>query len=292
MVCTYRTSQRLPVDTLVGDIQSSLGGRQLGSSTPVWIQAWGGEGGHGGSGSTGAPGRAGYAMTVSSVGTLTAKTLYLYVANGGTHHRGSAGQGGASTIVSTQMLSQTDVGRAGRWSWPAAPAEEAMIAAAASSEVAAATAASPSPAGPTPAARTEWGIPTPRAKTVATAATWGTLPARAARPAGGGCRRQVGARRARRRLEDRRPDRRLEQRRRVDPDAADWTGGAGGHGKGGGGGGYGGGGGGKGCDNQGSGGGGGGGSWKQVAALTDPDAPTDSKQSPNTSQQVVLTFNL
>jgi hypothetical protein len=78
----------------------------------------------------------------------------------------------------------------------------------------------------------------------------------------------------------------------VDPDAADWTGGAGGHGKGGGGGGYGGGGGGKGCDNQGSSGGGGGGSWKQVAALTDPDAPTDSKQSPNTSQQVVLTFNL
>ena len=85
---------------------------RLDSSTPVWVQAWGGRGAKGASsgGTAGAfGGYAGYAMTIFSVGSLTGKQLYLYIGASGSEHANYSGQGGASTIVGTQAISQMNL---------------------------------------------------------------------------------------------------------------------------------------------------------------------------------------
>jgi hypothetical protein len=95
MVCTYTSSQDIAVDSMVSQFHSELD-RSIASSVPVWIQAWGGNGGNvetNGLDASAKSGKPGYAITVASVGSLTDKHLYIYVANGGTHHKHSSGQG-------------------------------------------------------------------------------------------------------------------------------------------------------------------------------------------------------
>jgi hypothetical protein len=113
ITCTYTSSTRLSLDSMVSGVETALG-RPVGSSTPLWVQAWGGRGAMGANGPAGPPpdlngasgGYAGYAIAVSSVSTLSGETLYLYVGASGSKHANYSGQGGGSTIVSTESLSR------------------------------------------------------------------------------------------------------------------------------------------------------------------------------------------
>ncbi len=280
--CTYTSSTTLSVDSMVSQLQSGLG-RPIDSPTPLWVQAWGGRGAKGASdrGDDGAfGGYAGYAISVPSVGALSGDELYLYVGASGSEHANSGGQGGASTIVSTQAISRiTDfpgglqvvaggsgggargcggVGRGGGGG-----------VAIASNALTDQSGAGPSGGGRAVGQGGSGGDGGGAGDTDEGAGTDGL--------GGYGGQGKLSSTVGWVNLDA------------VDPAAAGWTTGAGGGGHGGGGGGYGGGGSGGAC-----GGGGGGGSWARsyVRAMFDPDSPLDSEQADGAQSKVVLTFNL
>ncbi len=285
ITCTYTSSTRLSVDSMVSQLESALG-RQIDSSTPLWTQAWGGRGAQGADSGSLYPGAyggyAGYAIAVTSIGTLSGDTLYLYVGASGSKHANSGGQGGASTIVSTQAISSIAAfpggvqvvaggsGGGGKGCPGRGGAGGVAIAAASLGDV---NGSGQSGQGANVGGGGSGGNGGAAGGKDDSAGTDGLGgyggPGKLSSAVGwvnGGA---------------------------VDPAAAGWATGAGGGGHDGGGGGYGGGGAGASC-----GGGGGGGSWAHALVkvdgllFVDPDVPTDSEQGDGAQSRVVLTFHL
>ncbi len=293
ITCTYTSSTKLPFDSMESQLESALD-RQLDSSTPVWIQAWGGRGAKGANweGNPGAfSGYAGYAITVQSVGALTGRTLYLYVAADGSKHANYSGQGGASTIASTQPLSQSSSVPGGLIAVAAGSGgggkagENCYGGRGGNGGVAIATQQSTSGyggngGGPTQGAGGNDG-------------RGGAGGGSAGNTGAGGLGGYGGAGNSKGSASG------WVEVDAVDAAADGWNAGAGGEGRGGGGGGgYGGGGGGGECtyvksvSGDANGGGGGGASWALGDALGDANAPADSKQGDGVSSKVVLTFDV
>ena len=293
--CTYMSSTKLSVNSMVTALEAARGGRELASSTPVWIEAWGGQGARGASGDgvKGAlGGDGGYATTVSTVGALTGKQLYLYVGASGSKHANYSGQGGASTILSTQAISQIDdlpgglqVVAGGGGGGPRGSSRCSASRGGAGGVAIATTGTGNRTASGQSGQGTvnQGGGGNPDETTAAAGGAAGDRYASAGTAGLGGPGGQgsqgstVG----------------WVDLNAVDSAAAGWTTGAGGRGRGGGGGGgLGGGGGGGSAREDCAVGAGGGGSWASHYAAYDPDSPQSSKQAEGASSTVVLTFNL
>lgn len=290
VTCTYTSSTKLSFNSMLSQIEGAVG-RKSSASTPVWVQAWGGRGAKGASsgGYAGAyGGYAGYAITVSSAGTLTGNTLYLYVGASGSKHANYSGQGGAASIVSTQPISVNS----------SVPGSTLVVAGG---------------SGGGGNSCGDGGGGRGGAGGVAVAGhvkhdalsgqknfnpgygggggTGGYGGSPGGNPGGNGLGGYGGAGNSDGSSTG------WVNVAAVDPAATGFNAGAGGEGRGGGGGGgYGGGGGGGGCKGSGTerfnGGGGGGGSWTlEPNAVNDSDAPIDSKQDDGAQSKVVLTFN-
>lgn len=292
VMCTYTSSTRLSVDEMVRLLRATYGNDKVTSSTPVWIQAWGGRGAKGASAGDvdtagGFGGYAGYAMTISSVATLTGKQLYLYVGANGSKHANYSGQGGGSTIVSTQAISQIR-------NFPG----PLLVLAGGSGGGGASC-------GSTYAGRGgAGGVVYPGQLTVGGGKGTGYTPGEggsdgtggasgggASDPGADGFGGYGGAGNSKGSSVG------WVNVDAVDPAASGWNTGTGGEGGGGGGGGgHGGGGGGGACVTKGKltlrGGGGGGGSYAYPATTSDLNAPATSQQGDGQSSKVVLTFNL
>jgi hypothetical protein len=292
--CTYTSSTKLDVDSMVSTIDKALPPQQqLRSTTPVWVEAWGGRGANGRFVDAGETygafgGYAGYANSVSPLATLSGEELYLYVGQSGSKHANSGGQGGASTIVSTQPLLSIDshlggvqviAGGSGGGAYGCdGRGGDGGVAIASNSPNLDVNGPGESGSGEyaggggatAPGGGGSGGAAGGKDDTPGTAGLGGY---------GGEGKKSsaVG----------------WVDLDAVDPVAAGWTTGAGGNGHAGGGGGYGGGGGAGSCS-----GGGGGGSWARHLVFTDDllifdtDAPFDSKQGDGAQSKVVLTFNL
>ncbi|HEX8689139.1 MAG TPA: hypothetical protein VF729_02730 [Solirubrobacterales bacterium] len=293
ITCTYTSSTRFSFDSMVSQLESAYE-RQIGSSTPVWVQAWGGRGAKGATweGYSGAyGGYAGYAISVQSVGDLGGKTLYLYVGANGSKHANYSGQGGASSIVSTQPVSQGGAFPGGLIAVAAGSGgggkagEECWTGRGGNGGVAIATGQNVGGSGQNGDGPTQgWGGYGGQG-----GAGGGTAGTTGANGTGGygGAGNSAGSPAGWVNVEA------------VDPAAAGWNAGAGGEGRGGGGGGgYGGGGGGGECkwvakaENAINGGGGGGASWALGNAVGDSGAPTDSRQADGVSSKIVLTIDV
>jgi hypothetical protein len=293
LTCIYTSSTKISFNSMVSQLESALE-REIGSSAPVWVQAWGGRGAKGASweGNSGAyGGYAGYAMTIQSVGTLSGDTLYLYVGANGTKHNNYSGQGGASTLVSTQPLSRGGsfpgglLAVAGGSGGGGKSGELCYSGRGGYGGVAIATTGSVSGEGQNGDGPTqgEGGYVGQAGAGGGTAGNPGTNGLGGYGGAGNSNGSSTG----------------WVNVDAVDPAATGWNAGAGGEGRGGGGGGgYGAGGGGGECEYVNkleasmNGGGGGGTSWARANAVSDSEAPTDSKQADGASSKVVLTINV
>jgi hypothetical protein len=294
VVCKYTASTNMSVDQMVTDIEGDLE-TQVATSTPVWVQAWGGGGGNGAeylgaSNSKGEGGTGGYASTISSVGKLQGQSLYVYVSRGGTHGDSTAGSAGSSSIVSTQLLSKMTsfpgglLVVAGGGGGGGKACSDAKGGDAGDAGVAVGGSGSASGAGGN--GNGYGGNPGKGGNSDGHGAGGaggsgygaGTSGLGGTGGGGSGGEASVG----------------WNDLGAVDSGASSWGAGTGAYGSGGGGGGYGGGGGGNVCTHSGfhsSGGGGGGGSYAIANALSDSNAPSGSKQG-TASNQVILTFHL
>ena len=228
---------------------------------------------------------------VQSVAALSGDTLYLYVGASGSKHNNYSGQGGASTIVSTQPVSQGNAssggliavaggsgggGKIGELCWPGRGGYGGVAIATEEN----ASGSGENGDGPT---QGEGGSGSSGGAGGGNAGSAGTNGLGGYGGAGNYKGSSTG----------------WVNVDAVDPAAADWNAGAGGEGRGGGGGGgYGGGGGGGECayaksiEEDANGGGGGGASWALANAVSDSEAPTDSKQDDGVSSKVVLTIDV
>ena len=303
LTCTYTSSTTLDFDQMVTAIRKATG-LAVGDGTPVWVQAWGGEGGKGSSSAHGPDadpgaqgGDAGYATTVSSVGSLSGDSLYLYVGASGRQQANRSGKGGASSIVTTQQVSRAQRfpgpalvvagGGGGGGGWKGSCTKVAHggaggLAIATGSAGAFAPGENGHGAGPGIGGGDSGGNGSGGAggdeDAVDGSAGLGGFGGAGRSGDGSLGWLNVNA---------------------VDPGAANWNAGAGGEGRGGGGGGgYGGGGGGGGCvyvksvGGDVNGGGGGGGSAAAGNVLRDSDAPTNSQRSDDDQSKIVLTFHV
>ena len=95
----------------LNEIIDQLAQFQVTKNTVVWFQLWGANGGEGSNSDGGQAGKIGYSQMITSVADFESRgeegsVIYFYLGQHGTHNTNSGGQGGASSFVTTEDMSQ------------------------------------------------------------------------------------------------------------------------------------------------------------------------------------------